>query len=63
MRFDEGTVSGTTWFDPKLGIARAAEFNQKMTIKMANPTNAGESIVVPLTQKITTTLVSVEDVK
>jgi hypothetical protein len=63
MRFDKGRLSGTTWFDPKLGTARASEMVQEMTIKMANPANPGESIEMPMRQKISTKLVSVEDVK
>jgi hypothetical protein len=63
LRFENGKVSGTTWFDPKLGTARGFEMNQEMTIKASNPLAAGETIEIPMKQKITTRLVSVEDVK
>jgi hypothetical protein len=61
--FSGGEITSTTWFDPKLGTTRGAEINQTMTMRMNNPTNAGESMIIPITQKVTMDLTKVEDVK
>jgi hypothetical protein len=60
---DGGEVTGTAWFDPKLGITRELQLDQTMTAKMNNPANAGETMLIPINQKITTKLIKVEDVK
>jgi hypothetical protein len=61
--FNGGDISSTTWFDPKLGTTRGAEITQAMTMKMNNPANAGESMLIPINQKVTMELTKVEDVK
>jgi hypothetical protein len=63
MRFEGGKLSGTTWFDPAIGMAREGVISQEMTLKMANPANAGESVEVPITQKVAVKLTRIEDVE
>ena len=58
-----GTLQGTVWFDPALGMARESQFKQTMTIRMANPTKPDATMEIPTTQVITVTLASVEDAK
>ncbi|MEA3187656.1 MAG: hypothetical protein QOD99_1486 [Chthoniobacter sp.] len=63
MKLDNGTLTGTTWFDPALGMARDAALDQTLTMSMKNPTDPGKTIEIPMKQKITLKLTKVEDVK
>lgn len=61
MKIEGGTMSGTIWFDNTLGMAREMTMTQQMTMSMKNPANPSESMQIPMTQTITTTLTKVED--
>jgi hypothetical protein len=63
MKITDGTVAGTIWFDPALGMARESQLVQEMNIWMKNPADPGATLVVPMKQNITTTLTRVEAVK
>ena len=63
MKVTSGTLKGTIWFDPQLGMARDAQLDQEMTISMNNPTDPSATLSVPMKQHITTTLTKVEDIK
>lgn len=63
MKINGGKLGGTVWFDPKLGMARDAEFTQEMEMSMKNPAEPTASITIPMKQTITQTLTKIEDVK
>ena len=63
MKVSGGTLKGTVWFDPQLGMARDAQLQQEMTITMKNPADPEKTLSVPMKQSITTTLTKVEDIK
>ncbi len=63
LKVEGGTIAGTTWFDPALGMTRETQFTQKMTLKMKNPTNPDASMEVPMTQTISIKLTGVTDAK
>jgi hypothetical protein len=63
MKVSNGTLKGTVWFDPQLGMARGSALEQEMTITMKNPTDPAATLSVPMKQHITTTLTKVEDIK
>ncbi len=56
-----GTLSGTLWFDPALGVCRDSQLNQSMNLKMKNPQKPDESIEIPMKQVIQQTITKVED--
>ncbi len=57
----EGTMAGTLWFDPALGLCRDAEFTQKMELKMKNPQKPDEEMSIPMKQVIKQTITKVEN--
>ncbi len=63
MKINGGKLGGTVWFDPKLGMARDAEFTQEMEMSMKNPAEPAASITIPMKQTISQTLTKVEDAK
>jgi hypothetical protein len=63
MKVTNGSLKGPLWFDVKLGMVRDAELVQEMTMSMKNPADPTVEIVVPMKQKITTTLTKVADLK
>ena len=63
MKITGGKLGGTIWFDPKLGMARDAEFTQEMEMTMKNPADPAASIIIPMKQTITQTLTKIEDIK
>lgn len=63
MAVTGGTISGTVWFDPALGMAREAQLTQQMTMSMKNPADPAATITVPMTQEMTTKLTKVGDLK
>ncbi len=63
MKIENGTMTGTIWFDNALGMARGSELQQKMTMTMKNPVKPDESMSLPMKQNISTKLTKVEDVK
>lgn len=58
-----GTLTGTLWFDPVLGICREATMNQEINLKMKNPQKPDESMEIPMKQVIKQTVTKVEDIK
>ena len=56
-----GTLSGTVWFDPALGISRDAQMTQEINLKMKNPQKPDESLEIPMKQVIKQTITKVED--
>ena len=58
-----GTLTGTLWFDPALGLCREALMNQNINLKMKNPQKPDESMEVPMKQVIKQTVTKVEDIK
>ena len=56
-----GTISGTLWFDPALGICRDAQMTQVINLKMKNPQKPDESIEIPMKQVIKQTITKVEN--
>jgi hypothetical protein len=63
MKVSNGTLKGTVWFDPQLGMARDSQLVQEMTITMKNPANPSATLSVPMKQNISTTLTKIEDIK
>ncbi len=63
MKVTNGSIKGTLWFDPKLGVARDVQLVQEMTISMKNPLDPTATIDVPMKQTIGNTLTKIEDVK
>ncbi len=63
VKLEDSSLSGTTWFDLDLGIARSADFNQSFTMTMNNPTDPSKSLRVPMKQVIRLKLNKVEDIK
>lgn len=57
----DGTMVGTLWFDPALGICREAQFTQEINLKMKNPQKPDESIEIPMKQVIKQTITKVEN--
>ena len=62
MKVTSGTVKGTVWFDPQLGIARDAQLEQEMTITMKNPADPRPRKCADEAD-IATTLTKIEDIK
>jgi hypothetical protein len=60
MKIEDGAMSGTFHFDPKIGYARKVDIEQKMKIRMKNP-QTGQGILMPVKQKIRITLTGLED--
>ena len=58
-----GTMTGTLWFDPALGICREALLNQDINLKMKNPQKPDESMEIPMKQVVKQTVTKVEDIK
>ena len=58
-----GTLTGTLWFDPALGICREAQMTQEINLKMKNPQKPDESMEIPMKQVIKQTVTKVEDLK
>lgn len=63
MKMTDGTLQGTIWFDPALGMTREAVLVQDLTLSMKSPLDPAAVIVVPMKQTITMKLTKVEDVK
>jgi hypothetical protein len=63
LKVDNGTMTGTTWFDLSLGMVRDVELHQNMTITMNNPADATKTLSVPMKQVISIKLNKVEDNK
>ncbi len=63
MKMKGGKIAGTVWFDPALGMARDAEYDQEMEMTMNNPAQADATLTIPMKQHITMTLTRIEDVK
>ena len=63
MKVTDGTLKGTVWFDPALGMTREAQLVQDMKMSMKNPLDPAALVVIPMKQTITTTLTKVEDLK
>ena len=63
MKITGGTITGTTFFDNALGMARESDVNMTMTMTMNNPAEPGKTMEIPTKQHITTKLTKVEDVK
>lgn len=56
-----GTMTGTLWFDPALGICRETQMTQQMNLKMKNPQKPDESMEIPTKQVIKQTITKVEN--
>jgi hypothetical protein len=68
MKLSDALMTGSITFDPELGMARDMEITTNMKMSMtlpagAQPPNADSRITVPIQQKISNTLLSVEDAK
>jgi hypothetical protein len=63
LKVTDGSLKGTVWFDPALGIAREAQLVQSMKVSMKNPVDQTATIEMPMTQTISQTLTKVEDLK
>ncbi len=63
MKIEGGALSGTTWYDPALGMVREAQFNQTMTMRMKNPAKPDETMEIPMKQTVSVVLTAVDDVK
>lgn len=61
LKLGSAKMTGTTHFDNAIGIARDSSVEQKMEMEIANPSQPGETLRIPMTQNVTTTLTSVED--
>lgn len=58
-----GKITGTTWFDPALGMSIDVRMKQEMEMSMKNPTKPDETIKIPTKQDISIKLTKVEDLK
>jgi hypothetical protein len=67
MKIENGSLKGTIWFDPKLGLARETqmteEMTQKMTLKMRDPAKADQTISTAIKATTDTKLTKIEDLK
>lgn len=68
MKLSDATMTGSITFDKELGMARETEITTSMKMSMtlppgAQPPNGNPRITVPIEQKISNTLLSVEDAK
>jgi hypothetical protein len=63
VKVQDGSLKGTVWFDPKLGMARDTEMTQILTLTMKNPTDPTGTLTIPSKQEISAKLTKVEDLK
>lgn len=56
-----GTLSGSVWFDPALGICRDSETTRQMNLKVKNPVKPDEPMEVPMKQVVKQTITKVEN--
>lgn len=56
-----GTLTGSVWFDPALGVCRDSEVTQQMNLKMKNPQKPDESMEIPMKQVVKQTITKVEN--
>jgi hypothetical protein len=59
MAIDQGKTTGTTWFDPALGMACETSFKQDITFKV---NVQGKSMNTPMHQYVDTKLVEISDI-
>jgi len=64
MKVTDGTITGTVWFDPQLGVMRESQIQQDMTMNMKNPADpAGADLTIPMKQTVTLKTTKIEDLK
>ena len=67
MSFEDGTISGKSWFDPELGMLVESAFDMNMNVRpamsaqepSANTDARSPATAIPLNQKINLKLVDV----
>lgn len=63
LSLSHGKITGTTWFDPALGMARDVRINQSMEMSIKNPAKPDQTINIPTKQDTTIKLTRIEDLK
>ena len=67
MKIENGSLKGTIWFDPELGLARETqmteEMTQKITLKMRDPAKADNTISTTIKATTDTKLMKIEDLE
>jgi hypothetical protein len=58
-----GTIKGTLWFDPALGITRDSQLVQEMAISLKDTEDPAATVDVPMKQTISVKITKIEDVK
>jgi hypothetical protein len=60
-RATDGSLSGSAWFDPALGICRDLETTQELKLKRKNPKKPDEIVEIPMKQVVRQTITKVEN--
>lgn len=64
IKVTDGTITGTVWFDPQLGVMRESQIQQDMTMSMKNPVDpAAADLTIPMKQAVTLKTTKIEDLK
>ncbi len=63
MQLDDGSISGTIWFDLTLGAVHDMVSDQAMTVSMLDPSDHTQSMQMPMKQVVKMKLEKVEDTK